>query len=394
VSGKLPPKSTKKALSAKAPKKKVTLALQGGASYGAFTWGVLDRLLEDDRIEVVGISGASAGALNAVAVAYGMDENGPEGARNALRQIWHRLSYEEIAKDMPVLGKKSETMNKGLSAVFNALGKIGNGTKVKAAHAKIQAAIIAMTTGKGDFFEDNIGQVIDFESMKKKQDGLPLFITATDIHNHKSRIFDRTDISAKSVKASCALPELFNDVVINGRLYWDGGFTENPAITPLKECNADDIIIIQTLPFLKRDGKDDKATDDDMLYELLFNSSVRKDVQYIQYDNARYDRDPEAAKKLGIKKIHTHIINSGQVMPSKLTMCFDRDHLQTLHDMGYMAADKFIEDHFDAIGKRSSFTMNTARPPSAHKRYKKENIPAPKMPEPKKKKGFWGSLFG
>lgn len=151
MSGKLPPKSTKKALSAKAPKKKVTLALQGGASYGAFTWGVLDRLLEDDRIEVVGISGASAGALNAVAVAYGMDENGPEGARNALRQIWHRLSYEEIAKDMPVLGKKSAAMNKGLSAVFNALGKIGNGTKVKAAHAKIQAAIIAMTTGKGDF---------------------------------------------------------------------------------------------------------------------------------------------------------------------------------------------------------------------------------------------------
>jgi len=393
VSGKLPPKSTKKALSAKPPKKKVTLALQGGASYGAFTWGVLDRLLEDDRIEIVGISGASAGALNAVAMAYGMDENGNEGARDALRQIWHRLSYEEISKDMPVLGKKSETMNKGLSAIFNALGKIGSGTNVKAAHAKIQAAIIAMTTGKGDFFEDNIGQVIDFEAMKKKQDGLPLFITATDIRNHKSRIFDRTDITAKSVKASCALPELFNDVVINGRLYWDGGFTENPAITPLKECDSDDIIIIQTLPFLKRDGKDDKSTDDDMLYELLFNSSVRKDVQYIQYDNARYDRDPEAAKKLGIKKIHTHIINSGQVMPSKLTMCFDRDHLQTLHDMGYMAADKFLEDHFDTIGKHSSFTMNTARPPSAHKRYKKENMPTPKIPEPQKKKGFWGSLF-
>lgn len=394
MSGKLPPKSEKKALPATAPKKKVTLALQGGASYGAFTWGVLDRLLEDDRIEIVGISGASAGALNAVAVAYGMDENGPEGACNALRQIWHRLSYEEISKDMPVLGKKSATMNKGLSAVFNALGKIGSGTNVKAAHAKIQAAIIAMTTGKGDFFEDNIGQVIDFESMKKKKDGLPLFITATDIHNHKSRIFDRTDISAKSVKASCALPELFNDVVINGRLYWDGGFTENPAITPLKECDADDIIIIQTLPFLKRNGADDKATNDDMLFELLFNASVRKDIQYIQYDNARVARDPEAAKKLGIKKINTHIINSGQVMPSKLTMCFDRDHLNTLHDMGYMAADKFLEDHFDKIGKYSSFTMNTARPPSAHKRYKKENIPAPKLPEPQKKKGFWGSLFG
>lgn len=378
----------------KPPKKKVTLALQGGASYGAFTWGVLDRLLEDERIEIVGISGASAGALNAVALAYGMDEGGRKGAQNCLRQTWTKLSYEEISKDMPYLGAKSKVMNKGLSAVFNFLSKYDKRGRVKATQAKIQGAVIALTSGKGDFFEDNIGRIIDFDSLKKKQDGIPLFVSATDIHNHKSRIFDRTDISARAVKASCALPEIFDDVIINGRLYWDGGFTDNPAITPLKECDAEDIIIIQTLPILKRKAPEEQATDEDMLYELLFNASVRKDIQAIQMDNARVRKDPEAAKKLGIKKINTHIINSGKVMPSKLTMCFDQDHLKTLHDMGYMAADKFLADHFDKIGNDSSFTMNTARPPSAHMRYRKENLNDNPKPVPaKKNKNFWKRFF-
>lgn len=380
-------------MAAQEPKKKVTLALQGGASYGAFTWGVLDRLLEDERIEIVGISGASAGAINAVAMAYGMDENGEEGARESLRQVWHALTYEEISKKMPVLGKKSETMNKGLSAVFNFVSKFDKKGRAKNIQTTLQAAIIAWTANSHEFFESGLEQVIDFKAFKDRKDGIPLFITATDIQGHKSRIFDRSDISVTALKASCAVPDIFKDVEIDGRVYWDGGFTENPAINPLKECDSSDIIIIQTLPILKRIAPDEKATDEDLLYELLFNSSVRKDIEHIQSDNKRIDRDPEAAKRLGMKKLNTHIINSGQVMPRKMTMCFDREHLTTLHEMGYNSADKWLEDNFDKLGKESTFSMNKAKPPTAkRKRYPTPDRPAANQDKPQSKK-FWKRFF-
>ena len=383
-------------MAVKEPKKKVTLALQGGASYGAFTWGVLDRLLEDDRIEIVGVSGASAGAINAAALAYGMDMNGPEGARESLRQIWHALSYEEIAKKMPVLGEGSKTMNKGLKATFNFLSKFDKKGKAKQAHTLIQGAIIAWTASKGEFFESGIEKVIDFDELHKNKDGIPLYVSATDIQRHKPRIFDRTDISASAIKASCAVPDIFKDVEIDGRIYWDGGFTENPAINPLKHCDSEDVIIIQTLPILKRKGPDEEATDEDLLYELLFNSSVRKDIEHIQSDNRKVKRDPEAAERLGIRTRHTHVINSGKVMPRKMTMCFDQEHLGNLHDMGYEAADKWLEENFDKLGKESTFSMNKAKPPSAHKRHSphsafkgaNENENAHKQ-----KKSFWRKFF-
>jgi len=350
-------------------KKKVMLAMQGGGAFGAFTWGVLDRLLEDERIEISAISGTSAGAMNAVAIAHGLAENGNEGARDTLRNLWNSLAYDEAVKQMPYVGTAGSKSNRALAKMFKQLmPETAAGDFMKSLKAVTQGATLSVLNGRAGLFESALEKVVDFAALKKNKKAVPLFIAATDVNAHKERIFDRSDITSTAVKASCALPVVIGEVEIDGRKYLDGGYTANPAIAPLKECDSNDLLIIQTIEMHERDGLATIDSSIDRMMEFTNNASLRRDLEDIDRDNKLVAKDPDAAAALGIKEIHTHVVKIGQELKAEHMLCFDRDHLDELFDAGRQAADDWLAQHFDDLGKKSSFTRERAMPPSMTKK--------------------------
>ncbi|MGM0421630.1 MAG: patatin-like phospholipase family protein [Pseudomonadota bacterium] len=318
-------------------KKKIKLALQGGGAYGAFTWGVLDRLLEDERIEITAVSGASAGAMNAVALAEGMDKNGADGARKHLKALWE--------------GMKSDKYN--VASVFSNVFNVA-------------------TSRLKNVLQERLDKAVDFQFLKDTPNGLPFFVIASDIDSHKPRVFTRKDICAKAVKASCAVPFIFSPIELEGRRYWDGALTDNPAISPMEDVEGD-LMIIQTFPLLEHTTTNERFSTQDRILEFGLNASIRKDVNAIQKDNERYDKNPKAAKALGIRKTHTHLINIGRSIKSSRAMDFDHRHVDKLYQKGRQAADLWLAQNAHKLGVESTFTGDTP---------KKAAPPAPKKHQP------------
>ena len=365
-------------------KKKIALALQGGAAYGAFTWGVLDRLLEDERIEITAVSGTSAGAMNAAALASGLDENGAEGAKNKLKELWNTLAYDEVVKNVPYLGGAGSKSNRMLSRMLKqVMPETAAGDLVKTFKAFTQGTTMSLINGKDGLFEEQLEKIIDFDTLRSKKDGIPLFVAATDINAHKERIFDRSDVTAKAVKASCALPLIVGAVEIDGRLYWDGGYLANPAIAPLKDGDAADILVIQTIHMQERDGMAPIKSGIDRLMEFTNNASLRRDLEEIGRDNARIAQNPKAAKALGLREIRTHGIQIGKELKAEHMMCFDRDHIDELYAAGRKAADDWIRQNFRHIGRKSTFTRDAVQPPAQQTARGRKTLKtrAPKSPK-------------
>jgi NTE family protein len=296
---------------------------------------VLDRLLEEGNIEITAVSGASAGSMNAVALAQGMDKNGPEGARKNLKDFWD--------------GMKSDRYN--VASVFSDIFNL--------ATSRIKTVL-----------RERLNKAIDFKSLQDTPNGLPLFVIASDVDNHKPRIFTRKDICAKAVKASCAVPFIFSPVELDGRRYWDGALTDNPAISPMEDIEGD-LVIIQTFPLLDKTQTKSRFSSQDRLMEFAANASIRKDVNAIQKDNERYDKNPKAAKELGIRKTHTHLINIGRPLKSSRAMDFDHRHINKLYQYGRKAADAWLAQNAHKLGVESTFTGDTSP---------KSSTPQPKKP--------------
>lgn len=352
--------------------KKVKLALQGGGSFGAFTWGVIDRLLEDDRIEIVAASGASAGAMNAVAMAQGMDRGGRQGARDNLRAFWEGFGYHKLLQKLPKIGKFTSEIEKKLQSITAMYHSSDKGGILRGLQSYFQAAIISAASNSSGIFEKVLSEQIDFEELRKNKDGFPVFVSATDIDAHAPRVFDRSDLNDLALKASCAIPMVIGSVEIDGREYWDGSFTENPAVEPMDDFDGD-LIFVQTFPILDRsDAEDDGVTPFQRLSELSSNSSLRKDINRIQKDNARYDFNPKAAKALGIKKTHTHLINCGSSIDAAHMMNFDPKHIDNLYKQGYEAADKWLAKNFASLGVESTYKGDTV-PDTPSKRIVQRN---------------------
>ena len=226
-----------------APKPKATrtvsLALQGGGSHGAFTWGVLDRLLEDGRVRVDGLSGASAGALNAVVAANGLLDGGPDAAREQLERFWSRVSAKAIFTPY--------------RATF--FEKFLNGWNLDGSSRQLGLDLFTRFLSPYQFnpldlnpLRDLLDDSIDFERLQRNR-RLRLFIGATNIATGAARIFATNEISVDSVLASAALPTLHHAVEIDGARYWDGGFSANPPLVPLIEhCASDDLLLVQIDP--------------------------------------------------------------------------------------------------------------------------------------------------
>jgi NTE family protein len=341
--------------------KTVELALQGGGAHGAFTWGVLDRFLQDERIVIEGVSGTSAGAMNAVVVAHGMQENGRAGARAALESFWSAVSA--AARFSPVQ-----------RTFFDRL--LGRWT-LDYSPGYIMMDMLSRSFSPYDFnpldqnpLRELLQQQVDFDRVNACKE-LKVFLTATNVRTGRARIFRQPQISADSVMASACLPFLYKAVEIDGEAYWDGGYVGNPALFPLvDECDARDLIIVQINP-IERDEVPRRARDIlNRLNEITFNASLIKELRAIMLLKQLIDAEGlerERYRDMFIHRIHASAELKELTVSSKLNA--EWAFLTHLHDIGERTADTWLAENFDNLRQRSTFDLDflledSIRPPA------------------------------
>ena len=331
--------------------KKINLALQGGGAHGAFTWGVLDHLLGDDRLEIEGISGASAGAMNAVVLADGLARGGRAGAQQRLADFWRAASHDgRLPEDerkvvdrlfwfMPLAGTPAQAWFEALSQYFSPYDL--NPLNINP-------------------LRDLIERLVDFEAVRKCSN--PLFITATNVRTGKLRVFPREKMSADVVMASACLPLLFQAVKIDGVPYWDGGYMGNPTLFPLfRATESEDVLIVQLNPLVREDTPTSAKEIMNRINEITFNSSLLGELRAIEFVGRLVEQGsvPRGKGKGEYRRINVHRIalgnSNGLDADSKLNN--DYDFFQMLHRAGKRAARRFLDAHFDDIGVRSTMDL-------------------------------------
>ena len=247
----------------------VDLALQGGGSHGAFTWGVLDRLLEEERLGFDGISGTSAGAMNAVVMADGLTEGGPERARAALEEFWKRVS--RASQFSPLRRGPFEILTGrwtlDYSPVFAAID--------------IASRVFSpydVPGGDTNPLRQILADSVDFERLVTAP--ITLFVTATNVHTGRGRVFRNRELTPDVLLASACLPTMFQAVEIDGEPYWDGGYSGNPTLAPLiRECSASDTILVQINPIVRKETPRTAREIQDRLNEIAFNATLIKELR-------------------------------------------------------------------------------------------------------------------
>ena len=340
-------KNTSKKPIGSQPKKKINLALQGGGSHGAFTWGVIDRLLADGRFEIEGISGTSAGAMNASVLAYGLHMGGEEVARQSLYKFWQdvAVSGKDSLLQPSILDKLFSMGNMDLSPSYHMFDKL---TKLMSPYELNPSNINPL--------RDVLANVVDFSVFQKKSDNYKLFITATNVCSGRMRVFANQEITLEAVLASACLPLLFQAVEINGEYYWDGGYMGNPPLYPLiNETASPDILIIQINPVNILHHPTTVREILDRTSTLAFNSSLMRELRAVDFVTKLIDNGELSTDKH--KRVFIHTINAEalvQELDTSSKLNSDWEFLMYLFECGHQMADKFLAEHFDKIGHQSS----------------------------------------
>lgn len=328
--------------------KPISLALQGGGAHGAFTWGVLDQLLERGAIDPKAVSGTSAGALNAAALVSGLCEGGHSGARAALERLW-RLT----AKRSP-LGA-AERVNPFVPDAF--MGAWLEGAKVLGQlFSPYRSALPAAT-----LLRSVIEEAIDLPRLQDEA-AIPLFVGATEVQSGRARVFTGAEVTAEALLASACLPNLFRAVEIDGHAYWDGGYMGNPVLTPLysEDCEASDLLVVQVTPFSTELVPERQADIMNRVNEITFNSSLMRDLRTIR-NIQRLARDEDFIDPTlrRIAALRIHMIVAGPELAEggsagKSDTRFSR--LSRLRDLGRAAAARWLDDAYEDVGTRSTAT--------------------------------------
>jgi NTE family protein len=337
----------------KPKRKKINLALQGGGAHGAFTWGVLDHLLDDERLEIEGISGTSAGALNAVMLADGLARGGPKEAQKRLAEFWRGASIDgglpplqktvvdRLFSFMPYEGSP-------MQAWFDSLSRFFSPYDVNPLNINP--------------LKDLIERFVDFETLRKTNSH-PVFVSATNVHTGRLRVFPKHKITADVVMASACLPFLFRAVEIDGVPYWDGGYMGNPAIFPFfRATDTEDVLVVQINPIERHMTPTSSQEIMNRINEITFNSSLLAEYRAIDFVGRLVDqrRLPRGTGKGEYRRVHLHRIALDEVF-KKLTadskLSSDYDFFELLRNGGRRAARNFLDAHFDDIGKRSSVNV-------------------------------------
>lgn len=335
--------------------KKINLALQGGGAHGAFTWGVLDTILQDERIEIAGVSGTSAGALNAAALKAGMIKNGAQGARDMLDWLWTKVG----GQTQPLLHQWLSPFGPdGISdAIENSIPYV------------MGEAMVRMLSpySFGPLYKNPLSDIVaEFDFAKVCCDeGPALFINATRVRDGKLRVFSAAEVSPEVLMASACLPTLFKAIEIFDKdtgqteAFWDGGYTGNPALFPLFSGSLpSDILIININPLERTELPTTAQQIQNRLNEISFNSSLLREMRAINFVQRLLD---EGTLKPGtMAKVYTHMIADDALMNalSVATKTVPNNYIiTTLKEAGQKAAKTFLEKHYKDLNKRSSLDL-------------------------------------
>ncbi len=336
-----------------ATKKKINLALQGGGAHGAFTWGVLDHLLADERLTIEGISGASAGAMNAIMLADGLARGGPEAAQKRLAEFWRAVSLsgnlpplqraviERMLSFLPLEGTPAQAWLDALSRLYSPYDV--NPLNINP-------------------LRDVIERFVDFEAVRNCE-ALQLFVSATNVHTGRLHVFSRKKISAEAIMASACLPLLFRAVEIDGVPYWDGGYLGNPVIFPFfRTTDTEDVVVVQINPLVRHSIPTSAQEIMSRVNEITFNSSLLAELRAIEFvarliDQRRLPRGKGAGQ---YRRINVHRIvldREGKAFTAASKLSNDYDFFEMLRDHGRRAARRFLDEHFDDIGTKSTVDL-------------------------------------
>lgn len=339
----------------------IDLALQGGGSHGAFTWGVLDRLLEDETLEISGISGTSAGAMNAVALAAGLMEGGREGARACLRRFW-----EKVAQTSPFTHLETGPIGQWVGSDNPLLQQFTSTWQQAVRFVGSQFSPYQLNPLNLNPLRDILEQTVDFERVRACH-RTQLFIAATHVATGELRVFRQSELTADMVLASACLPLLFQAVEIDGEAYWDGGYAGNPTLMPLiAETPADDLLVVQINPS-RRDQVPIHAHDIlDRAGEVTFNASLLKELRTIGLikelleDAGRPDSCYRRPLFRRIDDLRLHQLDAQDQLaafgPASKTQT-NWGFLSQLHTIGREAADHWLALHRHQVGRRSSVDL-------------------------------------
>ncbi len=328
--------------------KTVSLALQGGGAHGAFTWGVLDKLIEDGRLAFEAITGASAGSMNAVVMCAGWQEGGPEGARSKLETFWRKVSLD---------GNLDDPQRRIFDRVIGFWSLAGGAQNPWLNF--LQGTVSPYLSNPLDInpLRDVLESVVDFERIRTAD--VKLFVAATSVWTGKIRVFETRELEAGHVMASACLPTLFRAVEIDGEPFWDGGYSGNPPLFPIfYAARTDDVLLVQINPIERRQTPQTAAEIQNRLTEINFNSGLLRELRVIEFvtrliDDGKLSRDE-------YKRVLMHRIDGDGFLDrfaasSRLNP--DWDMFVQLRDLGRRAAEAWLERSYDAVGRESTLDM-------------------------------------
>jgi NTE family protein len=330
-------------------KKRISVAMQGGGAHGAYTWGVLDRLLQEKDLVIEGVSGTSAGGMNAVAVAQGIITGGNEGARQLMTEYWNVNSKAGEASMfkpgvLDILAGKYTMHNSPGFLFFDFISKI---------FSPYQLNPLGSNPLKGV-----VDQLFDFDKLNEGAEAVKVFLAATHVYTGKLKVFSNVtkDLSTEALLATACLPTMFAAVLVKGEYYWDGGFIGNPVIYPLiYDCETPDIMIIKLNPTHRTKLPTSASEISDRLNEITNNTSIMREMRSMHFITKLIDTGIVAPGKM--KRCFVHLIEDEKAFhelgwSSKLNT--DKDFLSYLFNAGRKSADKWLEKNYDKIGKETT----------------------------------------
>jgi NTE family protein len=320
----------------------LALALQGGGAHGAFTWGVLDRLLEDGRFPIAAISGTSAGAINAVALASGLLDGGNEGARAALQRVWQSVG-KRVPYEMFVVGSADRP---GLAPAARAWMQW---TRLLAPHHLNPLGLNPL--------RDVLIKHIDFERLRVES-RLRLYIAATHANSGRLRLFGNAELSVDAVLASACLPTLQPAVVIDGEPYWDGGYSANPALYPLVRSGVADLLIVWLSPLVYARSPVSAEEIRERALDFAFNATFLREAQMLAdlCAGARRSSWPFGT----LARLRTHLIDAHDALSQlaqETKLMAHAPFLESLRERGRERAEAWLESASHRVGKTSTVDL-------------------------------------
>jgi NTE family protein len=329
--------------------RKINIALQGGGSHGAFAWGVLDRLLEDERLTIDGIVGTSAGAMNAAVTAYGLATGGAQGAKAKLREFWTSVSeaarYSPLQPCfMPQTGSRGSLQS---SPAYQAIDMMSRYLSPYQLNPLNQNPL-----------RDVLARVVDFDVLRRARN-VRMFTSATNVRSGRIKVFPCSEATVDTVLASACLPLIFQAVEIDGEHYWDGGYMGNPPIYPLiYHCDSRDVVLVMINPIVIDDVPTDARAIVDRINTLSFNSSLMREMRAINFVSKLIDGGFDDRGRL--RRMLLHCIDAEEEMrkldvSSKVNASWD--FISFLHELGRQRAEAFLSAHYDKLGRTSSTSI-------------------------------------